>query len=217
MNSLKRLDWREELDRLSSKFITSSSTDNLYSSGEIAKVEYQINTIKKIYMESAKWGNFSVDAILCDVEDHDYEICEEMAAVIMGNCISDEDKADDTYEDMKANIIDELAVEYDICIFIDFPATNHSSMPYIVSRELSLNKWYYSIQTPPFGSYEEYCGQPKQLIEYNDCQNVLLPNMIQYESVYDIIDDNVINVPIKIKPVIRKTKKIGGENYGNIT
>ena len=211
MGSLKKLDWREKVDCLSNQLITSANTDQRYSAGE--DLLYQKNTIRKIYRDSANWGDFSVDAMLCDIEDHDSEILEKMAELIMANCLLNPDEIEDTYEDIKCNIIGELAETYETDVFIEFPITGNSSMPYIVSRELALNKWYYEIQYPPFGHEDFYQGH-RQRIGYNDCQNVLFKQMVRFDIIYDIIDDTVINVPIQIRPQVKRALKIGGKNNG---
>lgn len=210
MSELRMRDWRCEVDSKIDLLIMSINTDCMYSAGNDCK--YQVDKISEIYYDNvARWG-FDLSSIICDLEDHDAELLEEAAEIIMNNCSI---MANGSYEDIKFGVVDELAETYNV-LTIDNSISSVEDIPYILSRELMINKRYYEIEYPPADSYQSYQTEARYKIGYNDCQNILFKDMVNFEVVYDTITDKTISIPIHIRPKVKNCVRIGGETNERI-
>ena len=204
--TLKNIDWRDRMSNLASRLITSTGCDADYASGK--PCQYQIDMIKRIYDISVReWDEFAIDSIICDIEDHDAEILEEMADIVIENC--DIPSYDTSFSDLKYNIVNSLAEDYGANVWIEYPVTCLTSIPYIVSKELVSNKGYFEYRHPPIGSWEE-AGTIPMSIGYNDAQNVLFPEMIRFDAIFDTVKDETMCVPVIVRPHIENRLKLKG-------
>ena len=205
MKSLKLADWRVKFDRLAEELITSYYTDTAYFEGH--ECEKQRNSIKEIYDIAVKWNQLDIESIMCDIEDHDTNIIEEMAELIMENC---DINAAGTYDEIKCGVAEDLSTQHNINVFMEYPIIGLTSIPYIVVKELMNIRGYYEIVYPPRGSWQEYRGENKCTIGYNDAQNVLFEGLVRYDVIFDSSNKADISVPVLVRPVIKPSVKLNG-------
>lgn len=208
MNSLKVADWREKIDRLADALITSEYTDAKYFENKDHSA--QTKDMKEIYDLAVSWGQLDIMSIMGDVEDHDYDILEEMAELIMENC-GEMGEMQGSYDDIRASIMNELYSQYGISVYIEFPVISLTSLPYSVVKELMDIGGYYEMVYPPPGSWQEYIGKEKQAIGYNDAQNILFENLVRFDMTFDASSNDSIPVPVIVRPIIKPALRLRGE------
>lgn len=204
--------WQVEIAKLSSLLITSAFVDTRYLDGDTDELTHQSDTIYKLYLDRAcTWKDFFIENILEDIQDHDENILEEMADIIIKNGLGDYTDSE-TYSDIYSKVMSNLSEDYQTYIWIDYPITGLENIPLFVSSELKRRGAYYEIEYPHPGSWQAYRGEPKQTIGYNDCQNILFEGFINYDEIWDPSKNDTIDVPVIVRPYYDNNQQLlGGE------
>lgn len=187
-----REDWRIKIDELADKLISTSFFEFAFDDEYLKK---NFDTVYEIYLDRVvNWKNFFIENIIEDIQDHDECILEEMADIIMQN--NGIKYSDLTHMDAKAEIIQGLAEEYRVCLWIEYPVTSLDSIPFFLVKELRRRNAYYEILWPSPGSWQAYQGAPKLTFGFNDAQNVLFPDLVSYDTIHDYTDNTDEDIPV---------------------
>lgn len=206
-------DWHMQVEELSQGLITSAFLEFEYISGNRDELLIQADIIYKLYLDRVSiWKDFFIENIIEDIQDYDEEILEQMADIVMNNADIDYSKTShDTYGDMRADVIRELSETYQTYVWIEFPMTGLDSIPFFVSHELQKRGAYHEILYPAAGSWQAYQGVAKRTIGYNDAQNILFPELIGYDNMWDHLKEDSVEVPIIVRPYYPANQKtLGG-------